>query len=151
MKGVKIERAMPSNNIDIYPLYLEFIKESGNKPYPVINPQIQRKFFQDVLIRGFSDPNQIFLTARRGKSYWGFAHAAILPRPPVGYILYIHTLFVQKHKRKLGIAKDLADALESEARNLGLGAIELMCTPALTLKWEKHGAKKIYDYLVKEL
>lgn len=153
MQGVKIERAVPSNNIDIYPLYLDFIKESegANKPYPKIPQAIQRKFYQDILFRAFEDPNQIMWLARRGKTYMGFAHAHILPRPPKGYILYIHTLFVQKHRRKLGIAKLLADAMESEARNLGLSAIELMCTPLLSPKWEKHGAKKVYDYLVKEL
>jgi len=153
IKGVKVERAKPSNIVDITAMVREYAKESkGIKLYPIYTDADVEEYTFHAL-EAIKSPNNIYLLARRGRSYWGFVHGRVYRRPYGSPVLcmYVEMLHVLKAKRKLGVGNLLADSIEKEARKLGVGAIELMCKDELIKKWESHGAKKRFTFMSKEL
>ena len=155
IKGVKIERAAPSNIIEVFRFYKQYYEEFGEAKSGKmkITKADMTDFYFKLLYEFLPDPSHVIYLARRGKAYWGIIHAQIVSKPMLGspMALFIHTVFIRKGKRKLGVGSKLADKIEEDAVNLNAKTIEFMCRDNLVEKWEKHGAKKFLNYMIKEL
>ena len=153
IKGVRIEKALPSNFADLLILYKEaYTEKAGLKPWPHLSLQdLKEAAFNNI--QELAQPNVVCFLARRGKKYVGFIFGRIIERR-VGspkHSMFVEMCFITKTKRKLGIGDCLAKKMLELSSNLGLGSIEIMCNDELKDKWLKYGGAKIYNYLVKEL
>ena len=151
MKGIKIERAKPSNCVDIYALYSEFYKEFSDKIYPKIGKRERENYYCSLIEWLKPTSNCMFYLARKGRRYVGFIHSQCYINPFGQFEMNTLSCFVQKGKRKLGIGKDLAEKTIEEAKNIGISVIKLNCQDNLLEQWGKFGAKKVSNVMIKEL
>jgi hypothetical protein len=153
MKGVKLERAVPSNFADIHILYKEaYAEKAGLKAWPKYSKvDIDNASFTNI--QDLANPNVICFMARRGKKYIGFILGKVLERQlgSPRYYMFVTLCYITKTKRKLGIGNCLTEKIIEYSRNLGLGSIEIMCNDELVDHWKKYEGKKVFNYLVKEL
>ena len=144
MKGLKIDRARPSNAIDIYALLKEAQKERVLYGDPS-ERQLQSYFFGG-LIAELSSPLHLFFVAKRGRGFLGFVHAVLIPGRWDGFISHavIDTIFVTKKRRKNGIGRKLLDDLKKEVENIGIKRLEFLASDPELEYWAKErGAAKI--------
>lgn len=140
MKGLKVERARPSNAIDIYSLLAEGAKDGSlsNKP----SQRQLRTYYFNGLIHQLAAPGHLWFIARRGRGFIGFLHAILLPSPWDGQIekIGINLVFVAKKRRKMGVGRKLIEELKKEAENMGIKRLEFSCPIEQSSEWEKLGA-----------
>lgn len=134
MKGLKIERAKPSNAIDIYALLCEAQKE-GVLPDKPSERQLKAYYFGGLL-REIVSPQHIFFVAKRGRGYLGYAHAFLVPGRWDGVVsrVIVNQVFVVKHRRKNGIGRKLLDELKKQIENIGIKRVEFAC-PAIQMEY----------------
>lgn len=141
MKGVVIERAKPSNVLDIYALFKSSVKD-GVWAAQTPNQEETKNYYFKILEESMLPTEFIFL-ARRGKAYWGYLQAQLCPGPwgrkPV---MFIKMLYVVPKKRKLGIGKKLIGHLKNSCSQMGIDSIELMCQDENVEYYKKHGGEK---------
>lgn len=137
MKGLKIDKAKPSNAIDIFALLNAGVKE-GILPEKPTDRQMKSYYFSSLL-RDIGAPGHIWLVARRGRGYLGFAHAYVRPGRWDGQVtsVFVDLVFVVKHRRKLGVGLKLVDEVKKEVENLGIKRIEFSCPPDQMQYWSK--------------
>ena len=151
IKGLKIERALPGNILDVYSLFSDQYKE-GVVNYPkATDAQVKEYYFG--LLELLKNPYEVFLLARRGRAFYGFCHCSLMVRPfGEPRIVYVHTIYVTKNKRKLGIGQKLSEEIIAMARKLGISTIEGMCQDNITTHFEKKlKAKKVLNYMTVEI
>lgn len=142
MKGLKIERAKPSNAIDIYAL-LKQAMEEGVLPGKPTERQIKAYYFTG-LINDVANPTSIYLVAKRGRGYLGFLHATILTKWGTNHEVLVTQIYVTKNRRKNGIGRKLLDELKKQVENLGIRRIEFACPLDQVEYWAKErGAKPV--------
>lgn len=143
-----IERAVPSNILDIYALAKAAVKE-GAYNYPFPNEQ-QLKSYYFTLLEELANPRELFFIARKGRQYLGFVHATLVQRPwGDSMVMFVKMNYVIGKKRKLGIGKQLADRMLEEGKRLGITKFEFMCNDEMLEFWsKKRGAKKLMNYMV---
>lgn len=144
MKGLKIERAKPSNAIDIYPLLEKCMKGGHFVDDPSLK-ELKNYYFAN-LIPELGSPMHFWYLARRGKGFYGFLHAIVVPRRWDGTpeSMFVDTVFVQENKRKLGIGAKLIDELQKDAENIGVRKLEFLCPEDQLEMWSsKRSAEKV--------
>lgn len=147
MKGLKIERARPNNAIDIYALLSQAVTE-GILPGKPTQRQIKSYYFAGLL-NELASPAHIWVIAKRGRGYLGFAHAALLPGRWDGQIesVFVDLVFVSGHRRKHGIGRKLLDEIKKEVENLGIKRVEFLCPSDQMHYWSKErsaNAKQVF-------
>jgi predicted GNAT family acetyltransferase len=150
MIGVKIEKAMPSNLIDVYDLFKKAAKE-GLFVYPQpTEEQIKEYYF--MLLQELADPRTLVYIARKGKQFLGYVHGHIIQRPwGSPYMVFIKMCFVIDKKRKLGVSKDLVDKLVEDCKKMGVTTFEFMANDEMCDYWsKKRKARKVLNYMVVE-
>ena len=151
IKGVKIERALPGNILDVYSLFREQFKE-GVITYPkATEAQVKEYYF--ILLELLKNPYEIFLLARKGRAFYGFCHCSLMTRPfGQPRVTYAHTLYVVKNKRGLGIGKKLSEEIIETSRKLGISTIEGMCEDKMVAHFSKKFlALKVLNYMKVEI
>lgn len=141
MKGVKIEKARPSNAIDIYPLLKEALKE-GSLDCP--SERHLESYYFGGLINELSSPFHAWLLAKRSRGFLGCLHAILLPSMYDARNLsaYVDLVYVSKHRRKNGIAKQLVEEFVKEIKSEGIiRRIDFLCPQDQIEYWGKYGAK----------
>jgi GNAT superfamily N-acetyltransferase len=142
MKGVVIERARPSNTIDVYPLIKEAAKE-GAYPVPVSKKQVE-DFYYRMFTQELPNEGHFYYLARRSKGFLGLLHAVIVPSrwDGSGTTMWIDLVYVRDHRRKCGIGKMMIDRLMEDAEKLGIKNFEFLCPDDQVEMWtKKRGAK----------
>lgn len=137
MKGLKIEKAKPSNAIDIYALLTSGQKE-GLLPGKPSERQLKSYYFGRLLSE-LGAPGHIWFIAKRGRGYLGFAHAVLLPDRWDGLVgsVFVDLVFVVQNRRKLGVGRKLLDEIKKEVENLGIKKIEFVCPADQAQYWSK--------------
>jgi GNAT superfamily N-acetyltransferase len=145
MKGLKIERAAPSNAIDIYALLKEAATE---KCFPLNNPtgkQLEQYYFQTLIINELPNPLHFWYLAKRGRGFLGLLHCYAVPGRWDGKIdtLFVDILYVVEKRRKMGIGKKLIEEMKKEAENVGIKRLHFLAEPKVEKLWrDREGAKK---------
>lgn len=145
MKGCVVERARPSNCIDIWPLFKEAVKE-GVFVGPQPSEKALKEFYYVLLTRLMPSESHFFYLAKRGRGFLGCLHATLIPGRWDGSIstFYVDFIYVREHRRKMGVGKKLLDSLLNEASNLGIRNFEFVCPVSQVEYWEKQrNAKQI--------
>lgn len=154
MKGLKIERATPSNAIDIYALYKQAAKEKVWSHDNPTDKQLEQYYFQTMILRDLPSPHHFFYLAKRGRGFLGVLHAFVLPRRWDGHVdrLFVDIIYVTEKRRKMGIGKKLIEELKKQADNMNIKRIEFLADDK-TAKYyeEKLKAKPITQYMGVEL
>lgn len=140
MKGLKIERAKPSNAIDIHAL-LKLAAQEGLLPGRPTDNQL-KTFYFTTLLSDMTNPNSIYLVAKRGRGYLGFCHAMVLTKWGTSHEVLISQIFVTKNRRKNGIGRKLLDELKKQVENLGIRRIEFACPLDQVEYWAKERVAK---------
>jgi L-amino acid N-acyltransferase YncA len=150
MKGVKIERALPGNVLDVYALFKEAASQGFVYPQPT-ETQIKEHYF--ALLELLKNPYNIILLARRGRAYYGYAQASFMLRPfGQQKVIMVHTIFVTKNKRGLGIGRQMTDEIVVTAKKLGVSTIEGMCDDNNIVRFDKkYKAQKKLNFLSVEI
>lgn len=150
MKGLKIIRADLSNCIDVYALQKEAV-ESGAFPIDQVPTEDQMKshYFNFMLRSILPNPGHFIYLARRGRGFLGYIHAFVMPNRWTGQTenMMIDILYVTEKRRGNGIGKMLIESVKETAKNLGVKRILLLGNDGVLDYWEKHGAKKVSNYL----
>lgn len=148
LKGLKVERAKPSNAIDIFALLGNAAKEGVLEGKP--NERQMKNYYFTGLLQELSDPLHLWLLARRGRGYVGFLHAVLLPGRWDGGVNHaaLDLVFVPKEKRKRGIGRKLLEELKKEVENMGIKRIEFVCPGDQAEKWQKEYGAKVHQYLM---
>lgn len=134
MKGLRIERAKPSNAIDIYALLKDMASEGLIHDKP--SDRALKAYYFGSLLDELASPGHMFFVAKRGRGYLGFVHGMFIS--PWGNTKFIvNHLFVVKHRRKMGIGKKLLDALKKEIENNNVKRVEFSCPIDQKEYWEK--------------
>jgi GNAT superfamily N-acetyltransferase len=149
MKGLRIDRATPSNAIDIYALLKQAAQE---RVYPVSNPnakQLQNFYLGRLLQLELPSPYHFYYLAKRGRGFLGLLHAVAIPGRWDGNVdtMLIELLFVAKKYRKKGVAKKLLETLRKEAENVGVRHLDLASVDDNLKFWGKYGAKQVTNYM----
>ena len=136
MKGLKIERAKPSNVIDIYALLKAAVPE---KILPGAPSERQIKAYYPMLLRELASQNHLFYVAKRGRGYLGFAHAVLIPGRWDGIQnqVIVDLVYVSEHRRKHGIGRKLLDEIKKEVENMGITKVAFSCPLIQMSYWEK--------------
>ena len=142
MKGLKIIRAMPSNAIDVHPLFEKAAKEGIYGEVPK-DKEIKNQYFKTL--DELKSPYHLYYLAQRGRGFFGFVHAVVIPGRWTGAAdhMYVDAIYVTPGKRKNGIGRKLIEELRKEAENIGIRRVEFSCSEEQIKYWEKVGAKKI--------
>ncbi len=137
MKGLKIERAKPSNSIDIYAL-LSAAQKEGILPEKPTERELKSYYFSRLL-NEIASPGHFFFLAKRGRGYLGYAHGFILPGRwgQSMTMAVIDHVFVVKNRRKLGIGRKLLDEMKKEIENTGIKRIVFSCPLDQVEYWGK--------------
>ncbi len=137
MKGLKIEKAKPSNAIDIFALLSQGQKE-GLLPGKPSERQLKSYYF-GRLLSDLGAPGHLWVMAKRGRGYLGFAHAKVQPGIWDAQVssVTIDLIFVVPNRRKNGIGRKLLDEIVKEVENLGIKRIEFVCPPEQVEYWQK--------------
>lgn len=137
MKGLKIEKAKPSNAIDIFALLSAGQKE-GILPGKPSERQLKSYYFSRLL-SDLGAPGHLWFMGKRGRGYIGFAHAKVQPGRWDGQVssVTIDLVYVVANRRKHGVGKKLLDEIVKEVENLGIKQIELTCPPEQVQYWAK--------------
>lgn len=144
MKGLVIERARPSNTIDVYPLIKEAAKE-GIFYGPAPTEKSIKEYYYKLLTQELPLETHFFYLARRSKGFLGLLHAVIVPSRWDWTIntMFVDFVFVREHRRKYGIGKDLINRMMKDAAEIGIKNFEFLSPESQVEFWEKeHGAKK---------
>ena len=150
MKGVKVYRCEPSDNIEILKLLKDAIKEGvfpDEKPTP---QQLRIYNFEGLLQNELPNPNHFWLLAKRAKGRWGILHAYVVPNRWDRRLdrIFVDLAFVRSDKRKLGIGKKLIDDLFERAQNIGITKIEFLAKDKESEMWIKErGAEKVSNLM----
>ena len=150
MKGVKILRAQPSDNIEILRLLKDAIKEGVLPDEKPTQQQLRIYNFEKLLTVELPDPKQFWLIAKRAKGHWGILHAYVIPNRWDSRLdrMFIDIAFVRKDKRKKGIGKKLIDDIFQHAQNIGINKIEFLAKDDEAEMWiKKRKAKKLSNYM----
>lgn len=150
MKGLKIERAKPSNAIDIYALLKQASEEGAWAHDNPNEKQLEQYYFDGLILRDLPSPHHFFYLAKRGRGFLGVLHAFVLPRRWDGYIdrIFVDLLFVPEKRRKKGIGKKLIDELMKEADNMNIKRIEFLADDKTSDYYKKKiKAKPIAQYM----
>lgn len=151
IKGIKVERALPGNVLDVYSLFKEAHKE-GVFGYPVAtDAQVKEYYF--ALLELLKNPYQFFLLARRGRAFYGFCHFSLMVRPfGEPRIIIMHTVYVVKNKRALGIGQKLAEEILDISKKIGISTVEGMCQDKDVAHFQnKFKAIKRMNYMTVEI
>jgi len=149
MKGLKIIEAEPANSIDIYALLTSAQKEKAWGGENPTEKQLKDWHFLS-LMKELVDDNHSWLLARRGKHYFGCAHAVKRPGrwPGDPVSVWIDMVFVDEKRRKHGIGKKLVDAVVKWAENNNIKQIYFFSDDKLSSTWQnKRDAKQISNYM----
>lgn len=150
MKGLKIDRATPSNAIDIHALLTEAANE---KVFSVENPnkrQLQQYYFQKLIPQELTNPMHFWYLARRGRGFLGVLHAFAIPGRWDGAIssLFVDLVFVVENRRSLGVGKELIKRLCQDAEDIGIKTFDFLAEDKVADKWIKEfSAKKISNLM----
>lgn len=139
MKGLKIEKARPSNSIDIYAL-MKSAREEGLIGSP--SERQLKVYYFSALLNQLADHRHIFYIAKRGRGYLGYVHAVIVPNQWGEYRVVVDSIFVVKHRRKLGIGRKLLDDMVKEVQNIDIKRIEFACPLDQVEYWSKERKAK---------
>lgn len=148
MKGLKVQKAAPSNSIDIYALLKEALKEGLLVGKP--SERALQQYYFTRLIDELCHPHHFWFIARRGRGYLGFVHALMVPGRWDGTVdsLVVDLVFVTKNRRKHGIGRKLLEELKKEAQNMGIRKFEFVCPDNLVEHWKlTQGAAKIMNVM----
>ncbi len=148
MKGLKIEKAKPSNVIDIYALLQEAVKEGCLVGKPT-ERQMKSYYFVGLL-NEVDHPNHIWFVAKRGRGYLGFVHAVLIPGRWDGQVrsVAVDTVFVTKRRRKNGIGRKLLDEVKKEVQNLEIKRVEFVTPIDQVEMWTKKYSAKTESYIM---
>lgn len=137
MKGLKIEKAKPSNVIDIYALLQEAQKEGILPGKPT--PRELKSYYIRTLLQTVGGPGHIYFLAKRGRGYLGFVHAFIAASQWTGVASHVvvNYIYVVGKRRKNGIGKKLLDELKKEVQDLGIKRVEFSCPTIQAGDWSK--------------
>lgn len=149
MKGVVIDRALPSNILDLYALFKAAVKEGAYRHQPPTDEQLKSYYF--ALLEELAHPRNLVYLARKGRQHLGFIQAQLVLSPWGGtHICFIKMHYVLPKKRKLGIGKKLLSRLSSDCKAMGVSTLELMCHDEMAGYWSKQKAKKVLNLMVLE-
>jgi GNAT superfamily N-acetyltransferase len=145
MKGLKIERAKPSNAIDIYALLKKAVQEGVYPGQQPTDKELRQFYLGQLLQSHLPSPYHFYYLARRGRGFLGYLHAVANPNYWTGEFdcLFIELIFVAEKYRKKGVAKKLLDHLHEEAEDMGVKRLDLFSVDHNLKFWEKHGAAKL--------
>lgn len=153
MKGLVVERANPSNTIDLFPLMRQAAKE-GVYPGPPPTDLHLKQFYFRLLKEILPNPHHYVYLAKRGRGYLGYCHAIFVPGRWNGQIdkVVVDMIFVVEKRRNYGIAKKLLEQLREDAENLGIKKIEFLAKDELLEKWtKKYNAKRLANAMRVEI
>lgn len=139
MKGLKIEKAKPSNSIDIYAL-IKAEREEGL--IPNLSDRMLKQYYFSALLNQLADHRHLFFIAKRGRGYLGYVHAVIVPDKWGSFFVGVDSIFVVKHRRKNGVGRKLLDELKKEVQNIGIKRIEFACPLDQVEYWSKERKAK---------
>ncbi len=150
IKGVKLERALPSNILDIYALYKMAHKEGKLMTPAPTDKELKDYYFTLLELLADQALNYVYL-ARKGRMYIGFVQLRLSfrslgPSP----IMAITNLYVHPKKRKLGIGRALFQHGVDEMKKAGVNRFEFLCEDDLVAYYHKIGAKKALNFMVVE-
>jgi GNAT superfamily N-acetyltransferase len=136
MRGVKFERAKPSNILDVYALVKQAHKEDAFvHPKPTLE-QVQAMYFD--LLDALAGPTTAIFLARKGKSIVGMVQVTVSFRKvgpsPIGVIAF---LYVIPKRRKLGIGRELMRHAIAELKKAGVPSFEFFCKDELVGYYNK--------------
>lgn len=140
----QIERAKPSNILDIYALFKKAAKE-GIYPEILNEDNIKDYYFRmcDPMNGELVNPYHVFLLARRGRQYLGYLHAYMTSKPKSNKnVMFLELIYIDPKKRKLGVAKQLLDQFLGDCKKMKIPSIELLCKDELVPYWSKKKAVK---------
>lgn len=154
MKGLKVERAQPSNAIDIYALLKLAAEDGAFHEQTPSSKQLQQYYFQKLIPFEVMTPSHFWYLAKRGRGFLGLLHAFIVPGRWDGEIntIYVDLVYVVEHRRNRGIAKELLKKLKEDAEDIGIKKFEFLAVDKVQEKWVKDWkATKISNYMRVEL
>jgi GNAT superfamily N-acetyltransferase len=149
MKGLKVIEAEPSNNLDIYAILKSAIKDKVWGDQNPTDKQLKDWHFLS-LIQEIVREDQVWLLARRGKHYFGCAHAVKRPGrwPGDTRKVWVDLVYVEEKKRKYGIGKKLIDGIIKWAEEENIKEFYFFAEEGLDKTWQKkRKAKKISNYM----
>lgn len=128
MKGVVVERARPSNCIDVYPLIKQAAKEGVFYGNPPATKSLEQ-FYYSLLTKELPDPGHFYYLAKRGRGYLGCLHAVIARDRWSGMVskMWVDFVFVGEKKRKCGVGKKLIERLMKDAGEIGIKDFDFLC------------------------
>lgn len=144
MKGCVVERAKPSNCIDLFPLIKSAAREGhfyGKAPTDLAMKSYYFRLFGQEL----PNPLHFFYLAKRGRGYLGCLHAVPIFDRWDGTIksLMVDFVFVVEKRRKMGVGKKLIEKFMKDAEEMGIRNFEFACPEDQVEMWsQKMGAKK---------
>lgn len=134
MRGIIIERATPSNILDVFALFKESVKEGNLGKW---TPEQMKEYYW-ALLNELADPHQLILLAKRGRTYWGYSHGSLGFRPSgTARVIFIRSVFVVGKKRKMGIGKQLIEHARGLCQKMGINTAEFMCDDNQVEYWSK--------------
>lgn len=149
-KGVKIERAMPSNLIDIYAL-VKMAHKEGKLMQPAPSEADIGKYYMHLLDLLADPGHNFFYIAKKGRMFLGYVQLRLSfrnlgPSP----IMAITNLYVIPKKRKLGVGRALFKHGIEELKKAGIGRFEFLCEDDLVAYYEKLQARRTMNFMVIE-
>lgn len=151
MKGCTIERAKPSNTIDIFPLVKKAAEEgkgifNGHQP----TEKMLKEFYIRLYLGELTSPGHFYYLAKRGRGFLGILHAVLVPGRWDGAttMMVVDFVFVVKNRRNYGVGVKLIDRLIKDAEEMGIKEFEFVCPDDQVEKWQKkRGAKKLANLM----
>lgn len=144
MKGCVVERAKPSNCIDLFPLIKSAAKEGlfyGKPP----GEKTMKDYYYRLLLQELPNPAHFFYLAKRSRGYLGCLHAILVPDRWDGSIktFWVDFAFVVDKRRQMGVGKKLIEQFKKDAEEMGIKNFEFLCPEDQVDRWSKKlGAQK---------
>ena len=138
MKGLVVERARPSNAIDVFPL-IKQAAEAGVFHDARPTEKMLKSFYFKLLTEQLPSEFHFYYLGRRSRGYLGLLHAFVVPGRWDGRIdtMYIDLLFTVEKRRKMGVGQKLLDQLLADAENLGIKNFEFLVPDDQVEYWKK--------------
>lgn len=145
MKGLKILEAEPSNAFDIYCL-LKGHEDAFGAEIP--KGQQLKEYSLTTLPMEIASAQHKWFVARRGKHFFGCAHAIVVPGRWGGIYLLVDLVYVVEKRRKYGIGKKLIEEIKEWAETNNINIVHFFAGSEENEKYsEKLGAKKKAAYM----